>query len=150
MVDSEGMDKRFDELEVGDVMSAGVISCEPDTPLRTVARLMVRYDIHAVYVLDPDDAKLWGLVSDLDLVAGASAGVDGRTAGESAITPLVIVAADDALDHAAELMSGYGVGHLAVVDPATRVPVGVVSTLDVARAIAADRPRETRLLGLRR
>ena len=43
---------------------------------------------------------------------------------------------DDDLRHAAQLMTESGVSHLAVVDPKTRRPVGVVSTLDVARAVA--------------
>jgi hypothetical protein len=34
-------------------------------------------------------------------------------------------------------MAEYSVSHLAVVDPATRNPVGVLSTLDVARVLAA-------------
>jgi len=34
-------------------------------------------------------------------------------------------------------MAESGVSHLAVVDPLTRRPVGVVSTLDIARAIAS-------------
>jgi CBS domain-containing protein len=33
-------------------------------------------------------------------------------------------------------MTESGVSHLAVVDPRTRRPVGVVSTLDIARAVA--------------
>jgi CBS domain-containing protein len=33
-------------------------------------------------------------------------------------------------------MAESGVSHLAVVDPATRRPVGVLSTLDIARAMA--------------
>ena len=138
------MERGFDELRVGDVMSGGVISCEPSTPLRTVARLMAGNKVHAVFVLHEDeDEELWGLVSDLDLVAAVGAGVDDRTAGESAISPLVLVVMDDELEHAAELMSEYGISHLAVVDTTRRRPVGVVSTLDIARAIAADRSRES-------
>jgi CBS domain-containing protein len=145
------MTQRFHELEVADVMTAGVISCAPETPLRTVARLMAGYRVHAIFVLhEGDDPQLWGLVSDLDLVAAANADVEDRAAGENAVTPLVLVAADDQLEHAAQLMTEYGVSHLAVVDPETQQPVGVLSTLDIARAVAAERPRESRLLDLPR
>jgi CBS domain-containing protein len=40
-------------------------------------------------------------------------------------------------------MAQYGIAHLAVTDPASQRPIGVISTLDIARAIAAGRgPRE--------
>jgi CBS domain-containing protein len=126
---------------VSDVMTEGLITCAPSTPLRGVARLMAAHRVHSVFVFDygseDDEApELWGIVSDLDLVAAAWADVDEQTAGESAVTPLVYVRTDDDLRHAAQLMTESGVSHLAVVDPRTRRPVGVVSTLDIARAVA--------------
>ena len=132
----------IEQARVSDVMTEGLISCAPSTPLRSVARLMATHRVHSVYVFDyspeDDDAtELWGLVSDLDLVAAAWADVDDQTAGESAVTPLVYVSSGDDLRHAAQLMAESGVSHLAVVDPLTRRPVGVVSTLDIARAIAS-------------
>jgi CBS domain-containing protein len=40
-------------------------------------------------------------------------------------------------------MAQYGIAHLAVTDPDSRRPIGVISTLDIARAIAAGHgPRE--------
>jgi CBS domain-containing protein len=131
----------FARARVADVMTEGLISCAPSTPLRSVARLMSKHRVHSVFVFDDgleDDEKteLWGLVSDLDLVASAWADVDEQTAGESAVTPLVYVSKSDDLRHAAQLMAESGVSHLAVVDPLTRRPFGVVSTLDIARAIA--------------
>jgi CBS domain-containing protein len=131
----------FMRATVADVMTEGLISCAPSTPMRSVARLMATHRVHSVFVFDygqEDDetTELWGLVSDLDLVAAAWADVDEQTAGESAVTPLVYVAQSDDLRHAAQLMAESGVSHLAVVDPATQRPVGVVSTLDIARAIA--------------
>jgi CBS domain-containing protein len=60
------------------------------------------------------------------------------------VTPLVSVASDQPLERAAQLMAEYGSAHLAVTDPRTERPIGVISTLDVARAIAAGRGvRET-------
>jgi CBS domain-containing protein len=41
-------------------------------------------------------------------------------------------------------MAQYGIAHLAVTDTSSRLPIGVISTLDIARAIAAGLgPRET-------
>ncbi len=127
--------------DVADAMTNGVISCSPDTPLRTVARIMASRSIHAVYVFDYGDeddetVELWGLVSDLDIVAAAVDYIGARTAGETAVTPLVVVRSDDPLDHAAALMAENDASHLAVIDPATDRPVGVLSTLDIARVVS--------------
>jgi CBS domain-containing protein len=48
----------------------------------------------------------------------------------------VTVTSDGLLKQAAELMAQTGSSHLAVLDPSTRRPVGVISTLDIARAVA--------------
>jgi CBS domain-containing protein len=133
---------HFATARVADAMTTGLISCAPETPLRAVARLMTRNRVHAVYVFDygaEDDetTQLWGLVSDLDVVAAARGDVDRRTAGQTAVAPLVTVSSDDRLEWAAQLMAEKGVSHLAVLDPASKRPVGVLSTLDIARVVCS-------------
>lgn len=128
---------------VADAMTSGVIRCCPDTPLRTVARMMAEHGVHAIYVFDYGDeddetVALWGLVSDLDLVAAADAGLDEMTARGSAVTPLVTIASTDLLADAAHRMTETGVSHLAVLDPSTGRPSGVLSTLDIVRFVADD------------
>jgi CBS domain-containing protein len=127
---------------VSDAMTTGVIRCAPHTSLRHVAAIMAEQHVHAVYVFDfgdEDDVapELWGLVSDLDLVAAARGDIDARTARDASVTPLVDVRSDDSLDRAAQLMAEYGVSHLAVLEPGTRKPIGVLSTLDIARVLAS-------------
>jgi CBS domain-containing protein len=121
---------------VGDVMTPNVIHCTPDTPLREVARLMSDHHVHAVYVFD-DALEIWGLVSDLDLIAALPV-IDERTAGSMAVSPLLTVSTDERLDRAAQVMSESANAHLAVIDLLTGRPAGVLSTLDVAGALAAD------------
>jgi CBS domain-containing protein len=130
----------LDEVTVAGAMTTGVIKCAPETPLRSVARIMATRHVHAVYVFDYGDeddetVELWGLVSDLDLVAACPV-INERTAGNSSVTPLVTVQSDEPLDHAAQLMAENSTAHLAVLDPITKRPVGVLSTLDIARALA--------------
>ena len=132
------------KLTVGDRMSSGLISCAPQTPLRNVARLMAERRVHAIFVFDygfEDDetTELWGLVSDLDVVAAACGDIDTRIARDSAVTPLVTVTSDTPLEQAAQLMAQGGTSHIAVLHPHTRRPVGVLSTLDIARAVAEQR-----------
>lgn len=130
-----------DATTVGDAMSPTLIHCSPHTPLRVVARMMATHGIHAVYVFDygvEDDetVSIWGIVSDLDLVASWPV-IDQRTAGSTAVQPLVTVSVDERLERAAQKMAETGSAHLAVIEPKTGRPVGVLSTLDVARAIGA-------------
>jgi CBS domain-containing protein len=127
---------------VADAMSRGVISCPPETPLRVVARMMATFGVHAIFVFehqDEDDEapRLWAVVSDLDLVAATQLDLDRLTAGATAVTPLVTVRADRPIGEAADLMAQHGIAHLAVTDPESRRPIGVISTLDIARALAA-------------
>jgi CBS domain-containing protein len=136
---------RFELLNVADAMHSGVVTCPIDTPLPVVARLMAAHRIHAVVVFndESDDiggAELWGVVSDLDLVKAAHAGeIEDRTAGETAVTPIVMVDVHDTVAHAAQLMSEHEITHLVVVDAETERPVGVLSTLDLARTLARRR-----------
>jgi CBS domain-containing protein len=139
----------FETAIVGDAMSRGVISCPSETPLRVVARMMDTYGVHAIFVFehadeDDDAPQLWAVVSDLDLVAATGLDLDTLTAGATAVTPLVSVRADRSIAEAGSLMAQYGIAHLAVTDPDFDRPIGVISTLDIARAIAAGvGPRET-------
>jgi CBS domain-containing protein len=138
----EDLPVAFENATVADAMSRGLISCPPETPLRVVARMMATFGIHAIFVFehqDEDDEapRLWAVVSDLDLVAATQLDLDTLTAGATAVTPLVSVRADHPIYEAAELMAQHGIAHLAVTDPATRRPIGVISTLDIARSLAA-------------
>lgn len=140
-------DITFDPVDVtvADTMTPGVVACPFDTPLRDVARQMAERRIHCVVVCEEDqpDRSTWGVVSDLDLVAAANGrDLDRWTAGRIAATPAVSVAADETLARAAQLMTEHAVAHLIVVDRASRLPVGVLSSLDLARAVAARRPAD--------
>ena len=129
----------LDYIHVADAMHPGIFSCPPEASLRTVAHMMAAYKIHCVAVFtDPEDGdgRLWGIVSDLDLVGGLASDPDDRTAGGTAGSPLVTTAPDETLERAAQLMREYGTAHLVVVDPRTDRPLGVLSTLDVAKALA--------------
>jgi CBS domain-containing protein len=137
----------FESATVGDAMSRGVISCLPETTLRTVARMMATFGVHAIFVFERAEEEVprfWAVVSDLDLVAATQLDLDTLTAGSTAVTPLVTVATDSSIAEAGSLMAQYGIAHLAVTEPGSSRPIGVISTLDIARAIAAGHgPRET-------
>lgn len=139
-VPSEGPGPALGQLRVENAMHRGVVACIPGTSLREVARMMASARIHAVVVWgdEEDDSEgIWGVVSDLDLAeAGARGEIYARQAAGISRTPAVTVRQSADLRAAAELMAQHHVAHLVVVDDERGAPVGVLSTLDLARAIA--------------
>jgi CBS domain-containing protein len=131
---------------VEEAMHRGVLTVPWRAPLSQVAETMAKHHVHCVVAIgdSPDGGgRIWGLVGDLELTRIAcTEGLQGRTAGGSATTELVTVVPKDSVHHAAELMTEHEVSHLIVVDPITDRPVGVLSTLDVARILADVEPRE--------
>ena len=89
----------------------------------------------------------WGIVSDLDLMAAMRPELAHATADELAATDPLIVEPTDTLEHAAQLMAEHQTTHAVVVDRRTGEPVGILSTLDVARFAARLRPtRDERVI----
>ena len=123
----------FEEAEVVDVMRMGIISCPPDATVPELARTMATYRMHCVLVQSSADAQPAGVVTDMALAAAAAE--PSRTARELA-EPARTVGADERLSVAAQRMVDEGVGHLVVVQRTTRHALGVLSTLDVADALA--------------
>lgn len=133
------------ETRVGDVMHRGVLTCSRETPLSEAARTMAEKRVHCIVVADGGEIDdLWGVVSAADLVAAALIGkADEQTAGEAAVSPVVLVSPDDGLDRAAQLMLEHATDHLVVADPAGLRSVGILSTLDVAAAVSQSMRLET-------
>jgi CBS domain-containing protein len=125
----------FEHAEVRDALRLGVITCLPDTSMEAVARIMVTNHVHAVIVAGVGGTRPWGVVTDRDVMAAATDAAD-KVAGSCATGEFVTVAPGERLEAAAELMRRHDVSHLMVVDPAGDVPVGVLSTLDIAGIVA--------------
>ena len=142
MVDSSPIYPALSRLRVVDAMHPGLISCSLDTPLRTVARMMATYRVHAILVTAHGEeelpgGRLWGVVSDGDLLRAAEGGdLDEQPARTIAAAPILTVATTDELAGAARLMVEHEASHLIVIEPQSARPIGVLSTLDVARALA--------------
>jgi CBS domain-containing protein len=120
-------------------MHRGVITCEREARLSEVAATMAREHVHCVVVESGsgETGPPWGIVSDLDLVAAATVReLDQQSAGGSAATPVVTVSPDETLERAAQLMTEHNTAHLIVVDPEQLLPVGVLSTIDIAGGLA--------------
>jgi CBS domain-containing protein len=132
---------RLVNTSVADVMRPGIIECQPEDDLATVAQLLASNNIHCVVVAGIERRKqggeqlAWGIVSDLELV-GALPTAEPLTAAQIAAGEIVTIEPTDSLEQAATLMAEHDIHHLVVASPATGRPVGVISTLDIARVAA--------------
>jgi CBS domain-containing protein len=132
----------FERATVADAMRAGIISCQPDTSLRAIAELMASYHVHAVVVergavgSGAAGGQGWGIVSDVELARAAARGDLQATAGELAGSGAAFIGPAEPLKRAAELMVERSVSHLIVSTAPTARPIGIMSTLDLAVALA--------------
>jgi CBS domain-containing protein len=139
---------RLRATTVRDAMTTELVTCTPDVPLAEVADLMVANRIHSVVVLAPPpgdplgaDAE-WSVLSDLDLIAAAPWGDALAGAGTIAASPRVVVHPDDSLAAAALAMAENATAHVLVVGERGDDPVGILSALDVARALTPERQEQ--------
>ncbi|HEY5335840.1 MAG TPA: CBS domain-containing protein [Mycobacteriales bacterium] len=128
------------EVTVAAVMRRGVIFCERQATAGDLADTMIARGVHSVAVLghaqnDRHDATVWGIVSDVDLLAAALDPETPATAGDLARQPVIVIRADRPIGEAATTMATYRANHLVVIDPDTQAPVGFISPLDVAAAL---------------
>src|SRR5688500_8006560 len=95
----------FGHATVGDAMRPWVLSCDPATPLVTIAQRMAGEHVHAIIVLaDHDDRRPYALVTDRDLLRSA-ARLDELTAGEIATEQVLEARAGEPLSEAARRMA---------------------------------------------
>jgi CBS domain-containing protein len=132
--------ERLSSMTVRDAMQLGLFHCAPEDDLATVAQLMADQKVHCVVVAgitrrDHFGERLaWGIVSDIDLVCALRSD-EPPAAGEVAGSEVVAVSPTDTLAAAVQLMCEHDTAHLVVASPDTGRPVGMLSTLDIARAV---------------
>jgi CBS domain-containing protein len=131
----------FQQARVADAMRRWLITAEPATPLVTAAQRMTDEHVHVLMVPRGGAARgrPWALLTDHDILRSA-ARADELTAGEAASGDLLEVRPDDRLADAAARMLERRVTHALVVDPQADRPVGVLSTLDIARIVGWGSP----------
>jgi CBS domain-containing protein len=130
----------LEHATVSDAMHPGILSCEPDATATEVARLMAAHHVHCVAVVGISHEKpecfVWGIISDLDLVAAGIRDEQEPTARDLADQPVITVRPNVPLRQAGEAMLKNGVSHLVVTDAEAGRPIGILSTLDVAGVLA--------------
>lgn len=123
-----------EEILVRDVMSYPVVTAQPFTTVREIARMMAQNNVGSVVIVN-ERGIVVGIVTEGDIVRRVvAAGLDPvKTLVERVMTRNPVVVQEDMpLQRAADLMASKGIGHLPVVDRAGR-PVGIVAISDIAR-----------------
>lgn len=136
---------RMGTTTVAELMHPGIVSCSQAATAAEVARIMAACKVHCVAVMglsqdERRDPLIWGIVSDLDLVGALATPDGGRTAADLAHQPVITARSTMSVRQGAQAMATYHVQHLVVVEPDRLMPVGVLSTLDVARYMAETAP----------
>ena len=141
LTNSPSHSRSLEDALVADAMHPGIVSCDPDTTLAEAARIMTTHRVHSLAVIgishQQPECGVWSIISDLDLLRAGTRGATESTAREMASGPLVTVPSTMPLRDAGEVLLDAGVSHAVVVDPVRERPIGVLSTLDIARMLAS-------------
>jgi len=103
---------------------------------------MAEHSVHCVVV---DGAKVPShsherlardFVTDVDLMRAVGSGRLDAKAGEATANQIVTVIPGESIERAAQIMSEHQCSHLVVVSADGVEPLGVISSLDVVRAVS--------------
>lgn len=112
--------------QVGEVMTADVVSVDRSATFREIAKLLADYDITGLPVVD-GDGRVVGVVSESDLLARKA-----LTAADIMSAPAVTVHAQESVSEAGQLMTRLGLQRLPVTDAQERL-IGIVTRRDLLR-----------------
>lgn len=126
-----------EDVLVRDLMTDQIIACPRSATLASVAAIMARRGIHAVFVLD-DLGRPSGVLSDFDLLTGewladndeGLAAMQRMTAGELMTAPVERIAAGEPAALAATRMRELHLSRLLVTDD-NGSAIGVISVSDL-------------------
>jgi CBS domain-containing protein len=118
-----------------DVMTSGIKTASPNTPLAAVASLMRDESVGIVPIVDDERGCLLGVITDRDIVVrvdAEAAPVDLVRAGDVMTTSLTTVRPSDDLHDVIDRMGQEGLHRMLVTDDGNRL-LGIISVSDLAR-----------------
>jgi len=128
------------QLRVRDLMTIEPVTVRGGAPLVVADLLMRDLGVSGLPVIDGKGALI-GVLSRTDLMALAGdPRVDawqGRSVAATMTAPGLTIGADAPLTEAAARMEEHRVHRLVVVEPEGGHPIGILSTMDLVRAVAA-------------
>ena len=144
------MTDQFPPRLVRDLMSVGVVTCPPDTPLRDLAQLFVDNGLEDIVVLDEGHAL--GVVGQDDLIKTLAHPEPGALQARHILREGVPqVPADIPLAAAAQIMRDQGIRTLFLMHHAGGIeyPAAMLSYRHLLRWLAATEAADLRDLGIR-
>ncbi|MEV5986611.1 CBS domain-containing protein [Streptomyces sp. NPDC052051] len=117
--------------DVADLMTPTAVSVRPGTTFREIARLLDRYGITAVPVVDDEDRPI-GVVSEADLLRKQTSSFVGNTAQDLMTSPAMVAEPEWSVVRAARVMEHRRIKRLPVVDGEGRL-IGVISRSDLVQ-----------------
>jgi CBS domain-containing protein len=126
-------------VEVGAVMSTGVVTAPASAAPEHVAATMAAHAVHAIVVIDNGPPRVR---TDLDVLAAVLNDDVSVHRSESGVPEVGVHAP---LSAAIEALVRHDTSHLLVCGERGVLPVGVLSSFDVAAVVAGREPRIARL-----
>ena len=128
------------EKMIRDVMTRGVSTVSPDTPIKEIAEMMAHQYLSGVAVIGVQGDAL-GFISELDIVKVLHKPDLKRLTAEDVMSSLLLAIAPDAtLGRAAKIMGEEHIHRLLILSEkgvgASQRPVGILSTSDIVREVA--------------
>lgn len=121
---------------VRDLMHLGVITCEVDTPLCDVARMMIDESVHSIVVID-EEGEACGVISDLGILEGYGKKFVNMKAEDVLKGCTITVNPSVAIEEAVKEMLEKHVHHLVIMsERPLRRPVGILAATDIVREMA--------------
>ena len=136
---------------VRDLMTVGVVTCSPQTPVGDVARLLLEKGLEAVIVLDTEEGHALGIVGQDELIqAYTRSEVHSLKAEDIMSDGVPQVPPDIPILAAAQLMQDKGVRVLYLMHHSGGViyPAGMISYQHILRHLAARNEDELNDLGI--
>jgi CBS domain-containing protein len=122
-------------MHVRDLMSTDVVAVGPTTSTRDAARMMFRYRVSGLPVVDPEDHVL-GIITEGDFLAMELERADGKPVptmvAEVMSHSVLSVSPDLEIMDAARYMQEHGVKRVLVVEDSRMV--GIISRFDIVAA----------------
>jgi CBS domain-containing protein len=131
---------KLSQARVSDAMHPGIATCPADAALATVARSMAEHRVHCVAVAGIEYSGqhlTWGLIGHMDVVRALHRGALVEPASRIARTEPIAVNEGESLARVAALMIEHDTSHVVVVGR-SGLPVGMVSTRDIAGVLASE------------
>ncbi len=145
-------------LRARDIMTSDVIAVYPETPIEEVATLLLKYRISGIPVIDREERRVLGVVSESDIIykeihkdpelleriggivlpAYRQTVKRGDTAGEIMSSPPVTAFPDTGLEELIGMITEKKIKRIIIVDSQGRLS-GIVSRIDIVRAVEKEK-----------